>query len=350
VSSTDSVPPSVWALVDRSFRDGYARSVLQARAGLTVCAALQSEGLAVVAFKGLASIAVLYGSPGRRVMLDADLLIRDTELPRAAAVLDSLGYQPSIPCALTRYLEFVRRAPGFGGNEVLSFHDRRGCTIDLHWRLGAIDGAAVIERSQRLTFMGATFHAVAPGDGALLCAHHCLRNHFIPDRIIRDLLDMQQWCQRIASTGQVAPTVALARATGLAAPLQAVATILSRYDDGGAAAMLAAELNADASPERRHDIAQLERLFMTQVQEGPLDRDVLYLFRGKELVTLVAGILAGGRDHLRLARSMDTLLAGRNVPMRARLGQIAGALSRLRPHHVPLLRALARSKDEFVAS
>jgi hypothetical protein len=346
-SSSAAVPEAVASLVDQRFRDSYARTVLQARAGLNVCAALHAAGLETVAFKGLASMAMLYGGAERRVILDADLLIRESDLVRAAAVLDSLGFQPSLPCELTRYVEFVRRAPGFGGNEVLSFHDDRGCTIDLHWRLGVIDAAKVIARSQRVVMMGSAFQAVAPEDGALLCAHHCLRNHFIPDRMIRDLLDLQQWCERIVSSGQLGATVARARATGLATSLQAATTIVSRYDDRGAAATLADGLDASASPKRRRDVAQLERLFMTQVREGPLDRDVLYLFRAKEFVKLVGGVLAGGRDHVHLAQSMDTVLTGRHVSIRARLGQLAGSLRRLRPHHVPLLRALARSKDEF---
>ena len=341
------LPASAASDLDRRFREGYARSVLQARAGLTICAALEREGVSTVAFKGLASMAALYDGPDQRVVLDADLLITAPDLDRAARILEAHGFRPETAGDLTEYIAFVRHAPGFGGNEVLTFHDGRGDTIDLHWRLGAgLDPAAIIARAQPATLLGTPFRAVSAEDGVLLCAHHALRNHFTPDSLIRDLLDLERWAERLESHGGLDHAVQSARAHGLAAPLLAATSIIAMHDGQSAAARMALRLSK-TSPSLVQSAARLHALFMTQVREGPFDRDVLYLFRTSELREILSGILFGGWRHLEMAQTLDTMIAGKPVTVSVRVCQVARSVRRLRPRHIPMLRALARSKDEF---
>jgi hypothetical protein len=341
------LPESAAADLDRRFREGYARSILQARAGLTICAALEREHVRAVAFKGLASMAVLYDGPDERVILDADILIGASDLERAVRILSEQGFHPEIPGDLAEYVAFVRHAPRFGGNEVLAFHDGRGATIDLHWRLGTgLDPAAIIERAQDATLLGTPLRVVAAEDGVLLCAHHALRNHFTPDTLIRDLLDLDRWAARLASAGAIETAIQSARTHGLAAPLLAATSIIALHSPRSAAAQIASLLSA-ASPARVRSAGRLHDLFTIQVREGPFDRDLLYLFRSGELREVLSGMLFGGRRHLEMARTMDTALAGRPMSPSVRLRQLARSIRRLRPRHIPLLRALARSKDEF---
>ena len=347
--------PDLLAEIERLYLDGYVRSVLQIRAALDVFAAFEREKLPVVGFKGIASLAVLYGSPECRVILDADLLIAEADLTRAVGVLGELGFRPEVSGSLTEYVDFVRHAPGFGGNEELALHNDRGCTIDLHWRLGrGLDTQAILDRRRPATLLGRCLSVVSDGDGVLLCAHHSLRNHFSPDRIMRDLFDMELWCERILKSGFWENTWREAVARGLAVSLLALTLILAEYQPDGAGAGGAAELDKTAaalgkatSGEQRGSAGRLVALFMAQVREGSFERDLLYLFHSSELKQMLGGILSGGRRHVAMARSMDAALAGEPTTFAHRMAVLAQSLGRLRPRHIGMLRALARTKDEF---
>jgi hypothetical protein len=340
--------PEFLAEIERLYLDGYVRSVLQIRAAIDVFAAFEREKLPVVAFKGLASIAVLYGSPERRVILDADLLIAESDLARAVAVLGELGFRPEVSGSLAEYVDFVRHAPGFGGNEVLALHNVRGCTIDLHWRLGrGFDTQAILDRRRPAALLGGRLFVVSDRDGVLLCAHHSLRNHFSPDRIMRDLFDLELWCDRILKSGTAEEIWREASARGLTVPLLALTSILAEYHPGGAGTWARAGLDKASSVEQRASAGRLLALFMAQVREGAFERDLLYLFRWSEMKQLLGGILTGGRRHVAMVRSMDTALAGEPTTFAHRMAVLAQALRRLRPRHIGMLRTLARTKDEF---
>ncbi len=330
------------------FIEGYVRSTLQARDAIDVLGAFEREGIPAAAFKGLASMGVLYGKPEGRVMLDADILVSEMDLPRAASLLGDLGFRPEVPGRLVDYIDFVRRAPGFGGNEVLTFHNQRGSTIDLHWRLGrGFDTGALLARRQTVQLLGSSFPAVSSADGFLLTVHHSLRNDFSPDHILRDLLDLEHWCAHLAGSGRIQPALEEAFARKLAVPLLALTSILTTYNPQGQAAGVRDRLETAATIRQRQFAWRLVSLFATQMTEGPLDRDLLYLFRASELKLILAGVLFGGRRHLEMARSMDSALSGQPATFRQRAAVLIRGLRRVRPRHIGMLRALARTKDDF---
>ncbi len=341
-------PEKVSSRIQQQLTAGYVRTILEARSGLAVLQEFAKRDLRAAAFKGLATLAILYPDPKQRVILDADLLIAEEDLPRAADALAELGYRPEVEGDLAEYVQFVRHSPGFGGNEELSFHNDRGNTIDLHWRLGAgFDSRELLEGSRPVTFLDQEFSAVSARDGLLLCVHHSLRNHFTPDKMMRDLLDLERWCAEIRRQGDPPGVLQKAMETHLAVPLLAAASILRGYSANGEAARIAAELEPKLSREDRAEAARLVALFHTQVREGPMERDLLYLFRPTEFRQILSGIWAGGRRHMELSRSMDAALAGEQISAWHRIATIGRSLLRLRPRHIGMLRALARSKDAF---
>jgi hypothetical protein len=336
------------AEIARRAMEGYVRSILQAQGGLAVLRRLAEANIAAIAFKGLASLACLYRDPRQRVIADTDILIHEADLPRAAGILAGMGYRGPAAGDLTRYREFLRRAPGFGGNEELVFQNPRGTSIDLHWRLGSsVDVPALIGRARPATLLGTAFLAVSPQDGLLLCVHHSARNHFSPDLMMRDLLDLELWCAEVLASDQADATWETAAAQGLLAPLLALTGILGRYRPGCAAARLAVRIEPAVSAGERRSAASLRELFDTQLAEGQIERDLLYLFRPSEAKQILAGLCFGGRRHLEMARSMDAAHAGEPVSVWKRLSVIARSLRGVRPRHVRMLRALARTKDAF---
>ena len=340
--------PEIVSEIHARTTEGYARSIVQAREGLALLRRFAEAKIPAAAIKGLVSLACLYEDPRQRVLADSDILIHEEDLPRAAEVLAGLGYRPAVEVDPRSYRQFLRRSPGFGGNEELAFHNTRGACIDLHWRLGtAFDVKALIARARPAVLLGATFSAVSPGDALLLCVHHAARNHFSPDLILRDLLDLDRWWASIFAAGQAEVVLQAAAAHGLLTPLLALKGILAVYRPSGAAADMAVRIEPAVSARQRQAAKSLRDLFAAQVREGQIERDLLYLFRPTETRQLLAAIFFGGSRHLELARAMDAGHAGKPIRARERLAAIVRSLGGVRPRHIRMLRALARTKDEF---
>ena len=323
------VPAAVDGEITRLVWDGYVRSAREAESGLRVLGALGAAGVRAAGFKGLSSMARLYPDVKGRVMVDVDVLIAERDLARTAAVLGELGFAPEVECELADYVQFTRNAPGFGGNEEMSFRNQRGNTIDLHWRLGAgFDVDEILRGAEPVTLLGKEFLAVSAVYAVLLCVHHSLRNHFSPDKIMRDLQDLERW----RGVWDWDTVRAGAAARGLTVPLLAMVGILNGFDGK-------VEIGAEAE--------KLVALFHLQAREGPLERDLLYLLRPGELRQIFSGLLFGGRRHVEISRRMDAALAGEPVGVWKRLAVIGRAVRGLRPGQIGGLLALARAKDAF---
>ena len=159
-----------------------------------------------------------------------------------------------------------------------------------------------------------------------MCVHHSLRNHFSPDKILRDVQDLGRWRtvwdEKAVWDG--------AEARGLTVPLRAMLGISDGF-------VGEAEMGPGAA-------ADLMALFRMQLREGQLERELLYLVRPGEMLQLLRGIFFGGRRHMEIARRMDASLAGAPMGLWKRLAVIGRALLWLRPRQVGGLLALARAK------
>lgn len=159
------------------------RTIEAARRGL---AALERGGMEVLVFKGMAMIEA-YGSPGARMMADADLLVRPQEFARAGEALVAEGFHPDPP---TRTLR--------AGEKGRAFRNASGQCLDLHafamtegldegcddgfWRrshpgAGPLHGARILD----------------PADHLLLILVHGL--WFSPSRSFRWMTDALHLCR-----------------------------------------------------------------------------------------------------------------------------------------------------------
>jgi hypothetical protein len=164
---------------------------------------------------------------------------------------------------------------------------------------------------------------------------------------MRDLRDLDLRCSEVFVSGQADATRDAAAAHGLLVALLAATGILAGYDPGCAAARLKMQIEHRASAEDRRSAAALHELFPTQLAEGPIERNLLYLFRPREGRQILAGLWSGGRRHLEIAQALDAAHAGKPVSVWRRLSVIAGSLCRVRLRHIRMLRALARTKGQF---
>lgn len=342
------LPSSAKSECKQLITEGYIRSFLEAKNAVVVLSALQAEKIRIIAIKGLVSIALLFGDSNSRVMHDADLLVHPHDLIRTVRLIKSLGFRPAIDIPLKEYSVFTQHAPGFSGNKELSFYNDRGNTIDLHWGLGeGLDIPTLLARAQKLHLFGIEFSATSSIDGILVCVHHSLRNHFNPARIMRDLIDLNLWLSKMYSIEDFELTIQESHRARLFVPLLAMTRLLTTFDPKCEAHRIQPYLTASATKAQHKSALKLQELFHSQVTEGQIDHQILYLFRSYELKLILTGLLNGRFNYLKARQSMDSEKAGRSVLLIHRFGTMAKAALRLRPHHIRLLRNLAHVKNTY---
>ncbi|MCW5981513.1 MAG: nucleotidyltransferase family protein [Bryobacteraceae bacterium] len=340
------VPESFWPVFRTLATNAFVRSALQARKGIDVLRAFQQRGIPAAGFKGLASMALLWGGPEQRTIQDVDVLVAERDLDGSLALLASLGFRPLVGGEFADYEAFVRRSPGFSGNAEITLYDGERCGIDLHWRLGAgLSVEGILARSSQVELLGAPVRVVALEDGLALCVHHMLRNGFSPDKGLRDLLDAEEWIELALRREALDRTLELTAGSGLSGPLLATTVVLAGLNPGSPAAVMNSRLATSITPSERAAAGRLASLFLLQVREGSLNSDLLYLLRPNDLKRIASAFFSGWRRHREIMQSAEIELEGATRPLPSRLAALLCSVARVRRRHLRMLRALARAKD-----
>jgi len=173
----DHVPAAARAILASVFYRNAARSTLLGRLVRQVVAALQAQGIRVIALKGAALAETVYPEPAVRPMSDIDLLVRPEAVEAAEAVLRELGYTRS---ARTRHPPDWWRTQHYH----LTWHPPASAPlavpVELHWQLErpsrpfAIDLEGLWGRAMPARLAGVDTWVLAPEDLLLhLCLHLC---------------------------------------------------------------------------------------------------------------------------------------------------------------------------------
>jgi hypothetical protein len=146
-----------------------------------VLAALEQASVSVIVLKG-AALAHVFGKP--RFFSDLDVLVPRSDLDRATAELESLGY---VAGRVTRSSEFYERH---------HFHrvlrSPAGITLELHWALVrpsdyfSLEPEGVRSRAQCTAFDGGAMHVPCHSDQLLHAAQQALREGFSDARRVLD--------------------------------------------------------------------------------------------------------------------------------------------------------------------
>lgn len=298
---------------------------------------LRSAGIPAVGFKGIAAVGWLHGGQPQRGVGDTDIAVPPERADAAIESLLAAGFAPKV-VGIPRadIMKFSRTSPGSAGNESLSLCGCDGSEIDVHWRLGRFDVAAMIADARVVRVLTDDVPLVRPGLGLLLAAHHSLRNDFVPDECLRDLLDASGWLRLLAAdVVEAAWTDHEARRTGLDAALGAFAIILA---DNGL-------LSPQPPPPTGSASALLAELFHAQCESGPLNTDLVYVCSLRPAWRLCKGLLTGGAGYVRAMRAMEAANREQQPGISGRLRQLATDAWAVRWSRWRSLRALARCKD-----
>lgn len=142
-----------------------------------IVSALHAGDILVVVLRGAYLAGVVYGNLALRQMGDIDLLVRNTNLARAAGELQEAGYRPARPfwieaiCATSQHLPKFTK-PG-------------AATIELHWTIApptspiTVDLDGLWERAQPVVVKGIEVLTLCPEDLLLhLCLHTSFQHRF----------------------------------------------------------------------------------------------------------------------------------------------------------------------------
>jgi len=166
-----ALPADATGGLRRAFYGNSVRNLHLARELVRLTALLERGGVEPLALKGPALAMAAYGAVAMRQFSDLDLLIRKSEVGRAAEILLGAGYAPRAGYGLG---DLDRP----GTYEITMVRAGALTDIDLHWRLIppyfpiALDGEDLWRRAVRIEIEGGAVRTLAPADHLLyLCAH-----------------------------------------------------------------------------------------------------------------------------------------------------------------------------------
>jgi Uncharacterised nucleotidyltransferase len=313
------------------YLNAYRQSAFRAAKAIGAIHNLEQAGIPAVAFKGIASIAVLYGDPKHRTIHDADILILKKDLPNALARLERQGFARRGSETLAQYLRFVEESPGFAGNQALTLYGDGGSEIDLHWDLhgSGLPAEEILERAVPVDLMGSTIPVVDAQDGILLTVHHTIRENFAIESVCRDLVDARLWLQYLRETGRLEAVMKWAAESRVKVAALTVATLLSGYDDTTAAAQAAVLLSGLASPAERRSATSLAELFHYQLRHGRLGKDVFYLVHSRPWRQIFRGLATDWSGYRQSMQTLEKQL-GEERPLHERVARLAKSIPSLR--------------------
>ncbi len=167
----DSIPGDIldafYALMDETSRAN--RALFEELARLVD--ALAKNGIEAIPFKGPLLAIQAFGDLGLREFRDLDFLVRDEDLAKTVATLNSLGYQRRGELTAAQFALIYR----LQGQEIV-FGESSRTAVEPHTRVTSlkmaldIDYAGLWRRAQRRSVNGHTFLTPAPEDGLLLLA------------------------------------------------------------------------------------------------------------------------------------------------------------------------------------
>lgn len=267
---------SVRQTLDEYSAAAAAQSALMCSRAATALDALEAAGIRAAVFKGAGNVASLYDSPSRRMLNDADVILRREDFTRASEVLSQAGFSPAISIPLHEWMALLEDRV-YRAHDFLDFIDGSGARLDVHWAVRVPKPAGFSIDS----ILGASAHqklgrkdvrTVSPVDSILLTSHHIVRESLAPHSAVKDLLDIQSWCAYVNERWTVGGLVDRARAAGLMTTVLSPFEILAALDPSSIAAEVRDELRSAATADETRGSKRLASLFALQLKGRPVSQ------------------------------------------------------------------------------
>lgn len=169
----ESADPPPWLTVGlTNFMQAHAFSTLQKTSEIVrLSQALEAANIEALFFKGAVLGEQVYGGASRREFNDTDLLVYPAQRPKAAELLEMLGYVPVVADPDIRKSFF-----DYAGQHTY-FNRDTGSIVDLHWNFAGkrpfpVDAGSGLANRILLPIGGARVPGPCPDDLALILAGH----------------------------------------------------------------------------------------------------------------------------------------------------------------------------------
>lgn len=276
--SVDTGSPARTSLISLGAAAAAESGVICRGAGIAM-SGLDRAGIRTAAFKGLGMIASVYGSPGRRMLNDVDMLVQKTDFPAATLALGAVGFKPAISIGLDEWFRMLEERV-YPAHDFLDFVNDMGVRIDVHWTLRTPAGKGfsigeILGRSVALQLGSGMIRVVSPEDSILLTAHHLVRDRLSPRSAVKDLADIQAWLELSGVRWTIGTLDDRARNAGLSTSLLAALRILESFAPGGSGSVAAAGISAGCSRKESRIADRLASLFLLQLRGAVVSEMVM---------------------------------------------------------------------------
>jgi hypothetical protein len=245
--------------------------------------ALEDAGLAVGAFKGIGSIAALYGTPSARMVSDVDLVIDAGDVDLAVRALHDVGFDLSEPidaAGVHAWMQTLHTPMVHLRDVFVSMRDGDGFEVDLHLRFGHappphMTGPSLLGRRRAATIGRDTIPVLAPADMMLLNVYNSLKDLMALRTTVRDLCDLAAWWDRGREQWSLDEVVHAARAARLETPMLTSWLLLTRADPTSPARECIERLDEVTSQEARRDARRILALVDHLLDDGRMSQGLL---------------------------------------------------------------------------
>jgi len=108
---------------------------------------LRHASISFLPLKGPVLAQQLFGNIALRQFSDLDILVKRNDVGKSAEILMLRGYRLLVPRKNFSSYDLARLVPYLGSYHIVFHHPEKNVTVELHWRLGAMDRQFPIEGS-----------------------------------------------------------------------------------------------------------------------------------------------------------------------------------------------------------
>ncbi len=191
----EATPPHILAPLRTRYEEQAAQSRRRTAELLRILTAFKSSGVFAVPYKGPALAQRLYGDLALREFGDLDIMVRDSDVPKAQEVIRGQGYEFATPADAENLPEYIRT------NRELQFFLRgvsqsETTQVELQWRFAirsaciAHDPDRFLQRIETLTLAGAEVPSLPLETYLLILSLHATKHKWKELKLICDIAEI----------------------------------------------------------------------------------------------------------------------------------------------------------------
>jgi hypothetical protein len=169
----EEMPESILLKLGRQFMLNAARNLSMTAELVRILALLEDHGIPALPYKGPLLAESIYGDVALRQFEDLDILVPESKVAEAEALLRQQGYQMALELPQDRMAAYCRMK-----HEIPYLHPGKSILIELHWKFSPIffhfpiDMERLWRRTEWITLAGSRVRSLSKEDALLiLCAN-----------------------------------------------------------------------------------------------------------------------------------------------------------------------------------